>query len=62
MAALEPARGSRMRLEQQSEYLGEIEERFQDHQIIHFEQDARDITRAEQLKTIARQLNATTPR
>ena len=48
----------RARLEQQSEYLREIEERFRGQNIIHVEQDARDITRREQLTAIAEQLDA----
>lgn len=51
----------RARLEQQSEYLGEIEERFRGKKIIHVEQDARDITRREQLTAIAEQLDAAEP-
>jgi arsenite-transporting ATPase len=43
----------RARLEQQSEYLREIRERFQKQDIIHVEQDARDITRREQLSALA---------
>jgi arsenite-transporting ATPase len=52
----------RARLEQQSEYLREIRERFQGHRIIRVQQDAWDITRTEQLETIAGQLDATIPR
>jgi arsenite-transporting ATPase len=52
----------RARLEQQSEYLREIGERFQGHRIIRVLQDARDITRTEQLETIAAQLDAAIPR
>jgi arsenite/tail-anchored protein-transporting ATPase len=52
----------RARLEQQSEYLREIRERFQGHRIIRVLQDARDITRTEQLETIAAQLDAAIPR
>lgn len=47
----------RARLEQQSEYMREIGERFRGQNIIHVEQDARDITRREQLITIAEQLD-----
>ena len=47
----------RARLEQQSEYLREIKERFRGQNIIHVEQDARDITRREQLTAIAEQLD-----
>jgi arsenite-transporting ATPase len=47
----------RARLEQQSEYLREIEERFREQKIIRVEQDARDITRREQLVAIAEQLD-----
>lgn len=47
------------RLEQQSEYLGEIEDRFRGQKIVCVEQDARDITRREQLQAIAGQLDAT---
>ncbi len=47
----------RARLEQQSEYMREIGERFRGQNIIHVEQDARDITRREQLTTIAEQLD-----
>ncbi len=47
----------RARLEQQSEYLKEIKTRFRD-QIIHIEQNARDINRREQLKPIAAPLEA----
>jgi arsenite/tail-anchored protein-transporting ATPase len=47
----------RARLEQQSEYLREIEERFREQRIIRVEQDARDITRREQLAAIAEQLD-----
>jgi arsenite/tail-anchored protein-transporting ATPase len=47
----------RARLEQQSEYLREIEERFRERKIIRVEQDARDITRREQLVAIAEQLD-----
>ncbi len=48
----------RARLEQQSEYLREIEGRFGGQKIIRVEQDARDIARWEQLESIARQLDA----
>jgi arsenite-transporting ATPase len=48
----------RARLEQQSEYLEEISERFREQKIIQVEQDARDITKREQLITIAEQLEA----
>lgn len=46
----------RARLGQQSEYLREIEERFEEQRIIPVEQDARDVTRREQLAVIAEQL------
>ncbi len=48
----------RARLEQQAEYLREIEERFRGHRIVRVEQDARDITRREQLQQIADRLDA----
>ncbi|MGB3683760.1 MAG: ArsA-related P-loop ATPase, partial [Rubrobacteraceae bacterium] len=47
----------RSRLEQQSEYLEEIEDRFDRKQIIHVEQEARDVTERVQLDPIARQLD-----
>jgi arsenite-transporting ATPase len=47
----------RARLEQQSEYLEEISERFRGQKIIQIEQDARDITRRDQLVTIAEHLD-----
>ena len=47
----------RSRLEQQSEYLEEIESRFEKKQIVNIEQGARDITEREQLEPIARQLD-----
>ena len=47
----------RARLEQQSEYLREIEERFRGQNTIRVEHDAWDITRREQLATIAEQLD-----
>jgi arsenite/tail-anchored protein-transporting ATPase len=46
----------RARLEQQSEYISEIEERFRGLTIVCVEQHARDITRREQLTAIAEQL------
>jgi arsenite-transporting ATPase len=46
----------RARLEQQSEYLKEIEARFRGQRVVHVEQSAWDITRREQLRTIAEQL------
>jgi arsenite/tail-anchored protein-transporting ATPase len=46
----------RARLEQQSEYLEEIERRLGSTEIVRIEQDARDITRREQLRSIADQL------
>ena len=46
----------RARLEQQSEYLREIERRLGSTGIVQIEQDARDITRREQLEGIADQL------
>jgi arsenite-transporting ATPase len=52
----------RARLEQQSEYLREIRERFPERKILRIEQDAQDITRREQLETIAGQLDAAIPR
>ncbi|CAN5858840.1 TRC40/GET3/ArsA family transport-energizing ATPase [soil metagenome] len=48
----------RSRLEQQSEYLDEIKERFEGHEIVRVEQDAHDITHRDQLEPIARQLDA----
>ena len=45
------------RLEQQSEYLEEIEDRFERKQVVRVEQEARDITEREQLEPIARQLD-----
>ena len=47
----------RARLEQQSEYLDEIERRFGRRKIVRVEQDARDITHREQLEPLARQLD-----
>jgi arsenite-transporting ATPase len=44
------------RLEQQSEYLEEIETRFREQKIVLVHQDARDITSREQLSAIAGQL------
>lgn len=46
------------RLEQQSEYLEEIESRFEEYRTVRVEQDARDVTSREQLKTIADRLGA----
>ncbi len=46
----------RARLEQQAEYLSEIEDRFTNHRTIRIEQDARDITSQGQLRSIAAQL------
>lgn len=48
----------RARLEQQSEYLREIETRFAGHEVLRIEQDARDITSREQLEPIAARLTA----
>ncbi|MDP8972354.1 MAG: ArsA family ATPase [Actinomycetota bacterium] len=48
----------RARLEQQSEYLKEIDIRFQDQKVIQIEQDAHDVTEREQLRSIAEQLGA----
>lgn len=48
----------RSRLEQQSEYLREIESRFEEQRVVRVEQDARDITNRDQLEPIARQLDA----
>ena len=48
----------RSRLEQQREYLEEIEGRFGGRKVVRVEQDARDITRREQLEPLARQLDA----
>lgn len=47
----------RSRLEQQSEYLEEINDRFAGKKVVRVEQEARDITEREQLDPIARQLN-----
>jgi hypothetical protein len=47
----------RSRLEQQSEYLEEIEARFRKQTIVRVEQDARDITSKDQLRSVARQLD-----
>ena len=47
----------RSRLEQQSEYLAEIDNRFGQKQVVRVEQEARDITEREQLDPIARQLD-----
>ena len=47
----------RARLEQQSEYLAEIEERFGSRQIVRVYQDARDVTSRKQLTSIAGQLD-----
>ncbi len=47
----------RSRLEQQSEYLEEIESRFVKKQVVRVEQGARDITERGQLDSIARQLD-----
>ena len=47
----------RNRLEQQSEYLKEIDGRFGKKQVVRVEQEARDITEREQLEPIARQLD-----
>jgi arsenite-transporting ATPase len=47
----------RARLQQQSEYLAEIEERFSNRQIVRVYQDARDVTSREQLTSIAGQLD-----
>ncbi len=46
------------RLEQQSEYLEEIENRFSKQRIVRVRQDARDITSREQLTSVADQLGA----
>lgn len=46
------------RLEQQAEYLEEIEARFGDRNIVRVGQGARDVTRREQLEPIAAQLAA----
>lgn len=46
------------RLEQQSEYLAEIEERFSALPVSRVEQDARDVTSREQLRLIAEKLGA----
>ena len=48
----------RSRLEQQSEYLAEIVDRFEKKKVVRIEQEARDITEREQLDPIAEQLNA----
>ena len=48
----------RARLEQQSEYLDEINTKFKDQKVIRIEQDARDITERKQLRGIAEQLDA----
>ena len=48
----------RSRLEQQSEYLREIESRFEKQRVVRVEQEARDITHRDQLESIARQLDA----
>ncbi|TCJ16455.1 arsenic transporter [Rubrobacter taiwanensis] len=48
----------RSRLEQQAEYLEEIERRFGKRPIVRVEQDARDITGRDQLAAISRQLEA----
>ncbi len=47
----------RSRLEQQFEYLEEIEDRFGEKQVVRIEQEARDITEQEQLGPIVRQLD-----
>ncbi len=47
----------RSRLEQQREYLEEIEERFGEKPVIKIEQEARDITDRAQLASIVRQLD-----
>ena len=47
----------RSRLEQQSEYLVEIDSRFEKKKVVRVEQEARDITEREQLDPIARQLD-----
>ncbi len=46
------------RLEQQREYLREIQARFKDTKIVHIEQEARDVTEQRQLQPIATQLDA----
>ncbi len=46
----------RARLEQQTEYLNEIEDRFTSHRTVLIEQDARDVTCRDQLRSIAGQL------
>ncbi len=48
----------RARLDQQAEYLAEIGERFAKRQIVHVEQDARDVTGRGQLRSIAARLDA----
>lgn len=48
----------RERLRQQSEYLSEIKSRFTGWPVVQVEQDARDITRREQLEPVAKQLEA----
>jgi len=48
----------RSRLEQQHEYLKEIQTRFSKTKVIHIEQEARDVTEQRQLRPIARQLSA----
>lgn len=47
----------RSRLEQQREYLEEIEERFEEKPVVRIAQEARDIIERAQLATIARQLD-----
>ncbi len=47
----------RSRLEQQSEYLAEIDDRFENKKVIRVEQEARDITERKQLDPIAQQLD-----
>ncbi|MGF1473588.1 MAG: ArsA family ATPase [Rubrobacteraceae bacterium] len=44
------------RLEQQAEYLAEIDDRFEDWPVVRIAQEARDITAKAQLEPIARQL------
>ncbi|MGI8650482.1 MAG: ArsA family ATPase [Rubrobacter sp.] len=48
----------RSRLAQQSEYLEEIESRFKGYRTLQIEQDARDITSRDQLKSIAERLES----
>ncbi|MGH3087792.1 MAG: ArsA family ATPase [Rubrobacteraceae bacterium] len=48
----------RARLEQQSEYLSEIDSRFEEYRTVRVEQDARDITNRDQLRNIAGRLGA----